>query len=204
MPGRFISLDGLDGTGKSTQCKRLAEWLRALDLGVVECRDPGGTPVGEALRAILLDHRHDLTPAAEALLFMASRAELVAKVIRQALAAGHWVVSDRFLLANVVYQGHAGGLSVDELWATGRLAAGGLEPDLTLILDLSVDEASRRRGRATDRMEQRDAAFHERVRQGYLAEASRRPERFAIIDAAADEETVQETIRAVVRSRTNP
>jgi dTMP kinase len=198
MPGRFIALDGLDGTGKSTQCQLLAEWLRGRGHDVVTCRDPGGTPLGDALRPILFDHKHDMTPAAEAMLFMASRAELVARVIRPALAAGQWVVSDRYLLANVVYQGHAGGLNVDELWNIGRMSADGVEPDLTLVLDLPVERANERRGRTADRFERRDAAYQERVRQGFLAEARRRPDRIVVVDASPNLDDVQQSIRAAV------
>src|SRR5438093_8178712 len=143
----FISLDGLDGTGKSTQCRLLAEWLRKQGQEVVECADPGGTPVGDAIRDLLLGRRHDMSLPCEALLFMASRAQLTAEVIRPALAAGRTVLCDRFLLANVVYQGHAGGLEVERLWDLGRFATGGLEPDLTLVLDLPVEAALARRGR---------------------------------------------------------
>ena len=195
MSGRFIALDGLDGTGKSTQCRLLADWLRGQAREVVTCRDPGGTPLGDALRPILLDHKHDMTPAAEAMLFMASRAELVARVIRPALAAGRWVVSDRYLLANVVYQGHAGGMNVDELWAVGRMSAGGIEPDLTIVLDLPVERANERRGRTADRFERRDAAYQERVREGFLAEARRQPDRITVIDASAGVDEVQKSIR---------
>jgi len=198
MPGRFIALDGLDGTGKSTQCRLLADWLRGRGHDVVTCRDPGGTPLGDALRPILLDHTHDMTPTAEAMLFMASRAELVARVIRPALLAGRWVVSDRYLLANVVYQGHAGGLDVEDLWDIGRISAGGVEPDLTLVLDLTVERANERRGRTADRFERRDAAYQERVRQGFLAEALRRPERIVVIDASPGVDDVQRAIREAV------
>src|SRR5262249_28539762 len=137
MPrGAFLSLDGLDGTGKSTQCRLLAGWLRARGHAVTECIDPGGTAIGDVIRGLLLHHKASMSLACEALLFMASRAQLVAEVIRPALDAGRAVVCDRFLLANVVYQGHAGGLDVEQLWSVGRLATGGLEPDLTLVLDL--------------------------------------------------------------------
>jgi dTMP kinase len=199
MPGRFISLDGLDGTGKTTQCRLLADWLAGQGVEVVTSRDPGGTRLGEAVRDILLGHQHDITPTAEALLFMASRAELVGRVIRPALDAGRWVVSDRFLLANVVYQSHAGGLNADDLWAVGRFATGGLEPDLTLVLDMPREQADARRGRAADRMERRTADYHERVRIGFLTEARRRPESVRVIDAAPPVEAVQEAIRAEVR-----
>jgi dTMP kinase len=197
MPGRFIALDGLDGTGKSTQCQLLAEWLRGQGHDVVTCRDPGGTPLGDAIRPILLDHKHDMTPVAEAMLFMASRAELVAQVIRPAIEAGRWVVSDRYLLANVVYQGHAGGLNVDELWQIGRLSSG-VEPDLTIVLDLPVERANERRGRTADRFELRDTAYQERVRQGFLAEARRMPDRIVVIDASPGVGVIQLVIREAV------
>src|SRR5215831_17025192 len=115
MPTRgfFLSLDGIDGTGKSTQCRLLADWLRGRGCDVVQCADPGGTAIGDALRDILLHHRGELAPACEAFLFMASRAQLVAEVIRPALDAGRVVVCDRFLLANVVYQGYGGGLEAE-------------------------------------------------------------------------------------------
>src|SRR5262245_37257936 len=146
----FLSLDGIDGTGKSTQCRLLADWLARAGIPVTVCADPGGTPVGDQLRQILLSSRTEITDRAEALLFMASRAELVAKVIRPALDAGRVVLSDRFVAANVVYQGHAHGLSPDDLWTIGRFSTGGLLPDLTVVLDLPVDQAAARRGRSAD------------------------------------------------------
>jgi dTMP kinase len=194
MRGLFLSLDGLDGTGKSTQCRLLADWLRARGREVTLCADPGGTAVGDVIRALLLEHRGEMSLACEALLFMASRAQLTAEVIRPALDAGRVVVADRFLLANVVYQGHAGGLDPERLWDIGRLATGGLEPDLTIVLDLSPEEARRRRGRPADRMESRADDFYERVRTGFLTEAHRRPDRITVVDAARPVEEVRTQI----------
>jgi dTMP kinase len=194
MRSLFLSLDGIDGTGKSTQVRLLADWLRGQGWDVVACADPGGTPVGDRLREMLLQQRHDMSPMAEALLFMASRAELLERVIRPALAAGSLVLSDRYLLANVVYQGHAGGLNVDDLWTIGRNAACGLEPDLTIVLDLPVDEAQSRRGRDPDRMESRQRDYHKRVRQGFLTEARRQPERIRVVSAAGAIAEVQARI----------
>lgn len=194
----FISLDGLDGTGKSTQCQLLVGWLQELGHEVVHCIDPGGTPLGQELRAIVLSHRHPLATPTEALLFMASRAQLTAEVIRPALERGSIVVSDRFLLANVVYQGHAGGLNPELLWTVGELSTGGLEPTLTIILDLDPAKAEKRRGRPADRMESKPADYHARVREGFLREAARRPERIKVVDAGGAVEVVQEAIRREV------
>lgn len=196
----FISLDGLDGTGKSTQCRLLADWLRAAGHAVTTCIDPGGTPLGAQLRSLVLHHRPDIDRMCEALLFMASRAQLLAEVIRPALATGRIVISDRYLLANIVYQGHAGGLDVERLWEVGRFAAGGLEPDLTIVLDLPPEQAALRRGRPADRIESRDANYQARLRHGFLAEARRRPERIRIVDASASIDAVQEKIRREVSS----
>jgi dTMP kinase len=196
----FLSLDGLDGTGKSTQCRLLADWLRAGGRAVTTCVDPGGTALGAQLRALVLDHRPEIDRTCEALLFMASRAQLIAEVIRPALASGQIVVSDRFLLANVVYQGHAGGLDVERLWDIGRFAAGGLEPDLTIVLDLPPEQAARRRGRPADRIESRDADYHARLRAGFLAEANRRPDRIRVMDATSSIDSVQQAIRREVAS----
>src|SRR5262249_5004990 len=154
--------------------------------------------LGTRLREILLQERGEMAPAAEALLFMASRAQLVHEVIRPALEAGQVVLSDRFLLANVVYQGYGGGLDVDQLWEAGELRTGGIEPDLTLVLDVPVEVAVARRSRPADRMESRGNDYHERVRQGFLTEARRRPERRAVIDATQPVDVVQASIRAAV------
>ena len=193
--GLFLSLDGIDGTGKSTQCRLLMEYLRERGHEAVACVDPGGTPLGQELRHILLAGRHAPSPNCEALLFMASRAQLVAEVIRPALSAGSIVVSDRYLLANVVYQGHAGGLDVDQLWQVGALSTTGLEPDLTFVLDLPLDIALVRRGRAADRVESRARDYHERVRKGFLVEAKRRPDRILVIDAMPGVEEIRAEIR---------
>jgi dTMP kinase len=196
--GLFITLDGLDGTGKSTQCRLLADWLSDAGCTVTRCVDPGGTPAGDRLRDLIFHSEQPLSINCEALLFMASRAQLVAEVIRPALSAGHVVVSDRFLLANVVYQGHAGGLDPRELWRIGLFSTGGVEPDLTLVLDLDPADAQTRRGRPADRIERRDDGYHARVRDGFLAEAARRPERVRVIDASGSVDAVQQQVRGEV------
>jgi dTMP kinase len=197
----FLSIDGGDGTGKSTQIALLCEWLRAGGHDVIACRDPGSTAVGEAVREILL-HRHDLAidRRSEMLLYMAARAQMVEEVIRPALAAGKTVVSDRFLLANVAYQGYGGGLDVETLWNVGRVATGGLLPDMTIVLDVSPETAAKRLSRQRDRMELQGDAFHARVRQGFLTEARRRPGQIVVVSAEGPIEAVQDEIRRHVKS----
>lgn len=195
----FISFDGVDGAGKSTQIRLLGEWLSARGKTVVTCRDPGSTPLGERLRSLLLDH-HD-TPIhrrSEMLLFMAARAQLVEEVIRPALDAGSWVLSDRFLLANVVYQAHAGGLAVDDVWQVGRVAIGGVQPAKTILLDMPAAEASRRIQRSSDRMEAQGLAYLERVRQGFLTEARLQPETIVVVDAAREPAVVHADVVAAI------
>ena len=192
----FFSIDGGDGAGKSTQVALFCQWLGQQGREVVACRDPGSTPLGEAVRQLLLD-RHDLRidRRSEMLLYMAARAQLVEEIIRPALANGKTVVSDRYLLANVVYQGHAGGLDVATLWEEGRVATGGLLPDLTIVLDMPAEAAAKRLVRQPDRMELQGEAFHARVRAGFLAEAARQPDRIAVLSAAQSIEQVQADIR---------
>lgn len=201
----FITLDGLDGSGKTLQQARLAAWLRDRGIDVVTCRDPGSTATGDAVRAILLD-RHDLALAAttEMLLYMAARAQLVAEVVRPALERGSWVVSDRYLLANVVYQGHAGGLEPDVVRSVGAIATGGLAPDLTLLLDVDLTTAARRLARPLDRLERRGDDYRSRVRAGYLAEARNDPGRIVVVDATDGPDVVADRIRTIVESRFAP
>ena len=197
--GPFISVDGLDGTGKSTQSHRLADRLREAGWAVTSCSDPGGTELGARIRELLLFGRdHPMGMRAEALLFMASRAELVDQVIRPALERGEAVVSDRFLLANVVYQGHAGGIEPGLLWTAGELSTGGLVPDLTIVLDVAVEVARARRRRDDDHIEGRPASYHDRVRAGFLTEVARDPRAYRLVDAGGDSEAVHEAIWRIV------
>ena len=191
----FIVLDGIDGTGKSTQSRMLVDWLHDRGIAAIRTSDPGSTPVGDKLRAILLDANSEISLRAEAMLFMASRAELVEKIIRPTLANGIVVISDRFTLANVVYQGHAGGLDAEDLWRIGHFVTCGVEPDITYVLDLPVEQAEVRRGRAADRMEARDYAFRERVREGFLYEARLQPEKIQIFDASGSVDALQQRLR---------
>ena len=197
--GRFIVLDGIDGAGKSTQIARLADWLRSRGLAVTTCRDPGSTAAGDAVRAILLD-RHDLhlAPTAEMLLYMAARAQLVAEVVSPALDRGDWVVSDRYLLANVVYQGHAGGLDPDVVRQVGAVATGGVMPDLVVVLDVDLETAAARLTRPLDKLENRGDDYRRRLREGFRTEAARDPARIAVVDAADTIDEVAARIRTAV------
>jgi dTMP kinase len=194
----FFSLDGIDGTGKSTQCRLLVEWLNASGVTALLCADPGGTALGDQLRSILLTSRTGISPRAEALIFMASRAELVSEVVRPALESGTVVVCDRFVTANVVYQGHAGSLPTDVLWAVGRFCTADLLPDLTFILDLPVEVAAQRRSRVADRVEARGPDYLDRVRRGFLAEAARQTDRYVVIDASGNVDQIQSELRKQV------
>jgi dTMP kinase len=201
-PARFIALDGIDGSGKSSQIGPLVEWLESRGRTVTTCRDPGSTPAGDAVRVILLD-RHDLQLAAtaEMFLYMAARAQLVAEVVEPALARGEWVVSDRYLLANIVYQGHAGGLDPDVIRRVGGIATGGLMPDLVLLLDVDLETAARRLDRPLDKLENRGDDYRQRLRKGYLAEAAISPDRIVTIDATTTPDEVTARIRAAVISK---
>ncbi len=198
----FLSFDGVDGAGKSTQIRLLADWLRARGKEVIECRDPGSTPLGEKLRAILLEeHDMPIHRKSEMLLYMAARAQLVEEVIRPALAAGQWVVSDRFLLANVVYQAHAGGLDANEVWQVGAVTVGGIMPRLAIVLDMPADKAAARIQREHDRMEAQGLEYLERVRRGFLLEAARRKD-IVVIPADRPPDAVHTDVVAAVERLT--
>lgn len=186
----FFCLDGIDGAGKSTQLAQLTEWLKSLGEPLVTCRDPGSTAIGDALRKILLESKEQIAPRTEMLLYMTARAQLVSEVIAPALKAGKTILCDRFLLANVVYQGHAGGLSPELLWQVGEAAVQGVHPDCYFVLDLPAEIAFSRLKRGLDRMEQRGVAYMESVRQGFLKEAARQPERIEVVDANRTPEAI--------------
>ncbi len=197
----FFSFDGIDGVGKTTQIDLLVTWLRSQGCDVVRCRDPGSTLVGERVRDLVLscDPQLAIGPSCEMLLYMAARAQLVDEVIAPALAAGKTVVSDRFLLSNVVYQAYAGGLDVDDVWRVGRVATRGHQPDLTFLLDMPVAAAGRRISRPRDRMEMRSADYAQRLRDGFLCEARRQPDKITLIDATRPVHEVHADVLAAAR-----
>ena len=197
----FITFEGIEGCGKSTQARRLAEWLGA---GTILTREPGGTPLGEGIRTLLLDPRHaGMAPVAESLLFFADRAEHVARRVRPALDEGRSVVCDRYVDSSLAYQGFGRGLPLPALDAVAALATGGLSPDLTVLLDLPVDVGLGRVGRRgpVDRMEAEEKAFHERVRQGFLALVDREPHRWLVLDGRSAILDLETSIRAEVVRR---
>jgi len=187
MTGRLITLEGGEGAGKSTVLEALRARLEARGIDVLVTREPGGTPAGEAIRRVLLDPQlQGLCAESELLLMFASRAQLVREVVRPALAAARWVVSDRFTDASFAYQGGGRGQPVERIAELERWAADGIVPDLTILLDLPVADGMRRasgRG-AADRIEMENAEFFERVRAAYRARAAAEPQRFRIIDAS--------------------
>ena len=195
--GCFLVLDGPEGAGKTTQVERLVQRLRDAGRKATSVRDPGSTPVSERIREVLLDRRlPEMDARTEVLLYMASRAEMVARIVRPALDVGLIVVCDRFVSSTVAYQGYAGGIEPELIWDLGRTACGGIEPNLTVILDLPVQEglARARRLAEPDRIEAKDQTFHEKVRQGFLSMAEARPQVFAVVDASQPPDAVAEAI----------
>ena len=195
--GKFITLEGIDGAGKSTHVQGIADFLRAKGKSVVVTREPGGTPLGEKLRALLLSQAMDIET--ETLLMFAARREHIARVIAPALAGGQWVVSDRFTDATYAYQGWGGGMAKDRIAALERWVQGSLRPDLTLLFDAPVEVAVARlpRDRA-DRFESESRTYFERVRAGYLERAAAEPERMRLIDSTLPLAKVKKIVEHVV------
>ncbi len=192
----FFSFDGIDGVGKSTQVRLFVERLRERGLDVVECRDPGSTSLGEKVRELLLasDAGTTIGRRSEMFLYMAARAQLVDEVIRPALAAGKVVVSDRYLLANVVYQGYAGGLDPEAIWRVGKVATDDVQPDCVFVLDMTPAAADQRIKRPLDRMERQGEEYRERLRTGFLKEAVQSAGAIHVIDAGREVEQVRDDI----------
>lgn len=202
--GRFISLEGGEAVGKSTQARRLAAALGDRGIEVVETREPGGSPGAEAIRALLLGGEVDRWgPSAEALLFAAARSDHVSRTIRPALEAGRWVLCDRFLDSSIAYQGIVGGVGEERIRTLHEAGSGGLLPDRTLVLQLAGPEAgdrmSRRDGLHADRFGARDSGYHLAVNRAFVALAEREPGRIRLIDAAGGEEAVTDRLVAALK-----
>jgi dTMP kinase len=204
MSGRFVTFEGGEGSGKSTQIERLTARLAARGLAPLRTREPGGTPLGEGVRDLLLDPARRPAPMTEALLLEAARAELVATVIRPALAAGRVVLCDRYDDSTLAYQGAGRGLDDGTLRAMNRAATGGLLPDLTLLFDLDPELGLARRARApgpTNRLDREPVDFHRRVRARFLELAGAEPARWRILDASGDPDRLELDVWAAVEPR---
>lgn len=196
MKAQFIAFEGGDASGKTTQARRVADNLNA-----VFTREPGGTTIGESLRAILLDPNEKVALRAEALLMAASRAQLVADVISPALSEGRHVVTDRFIASSLTYQGYASGLAVEDVLSLSLFATESLRPDLTLLIDIPVEESIKRRGLNPDRFEQEDISFHQKVRNGYLDLAAVENEKWAVIDGTGNPQEVASLVDKAINKR---
>ncbi len=196
MTGLFIAFEGGDASGKTTQARRVSELL-----GALFTREPGGTEAGESLRALLLDADTPLAFRTEALLMAASRAQLVDEIIRPNLENGSHVVSDRFLASSIVYQGYATGLPINEVRDLSIFATNGLLPDLTILIDVPVDQSMRRRKDTPDRFESETIEFHQKVREGYLTLAENAYERWAVIDGSGSIEQVSDLVDDAINSQ---
>jgi dTMP kinase len=197
MAGKFITVEGIEGVGKSTNIDFLSSILEQNGISVVRTREPGGTPMAERIRQMLLEHgEEELPDIAESLLFFASRALHISNTIRPALAAGQWVVCDRFTDASRAYQGYGRGLGLERINLMAEWVEGDLQPDLTILLDAPVEVGMARAAQrsAADRLESEEASFYRRVREGYLALAAADPGRFAVLDASQELPQVRDAI----------
>ena len=202
LRGRFVVFDGIDGSGKTTQFQRFTEFLQRCDLEVCQVREPGGTAIGEQVRQILLDPANgDMDLLCEMLLYMASRAQLVARQIRPALEANRIVLADRFISSTLAYQGAAGGIPVPDILQVGRIALGPCWPDLVVIFDVELKTALSRLSRQLDRVERRSAEFHRAVRNGFLEQARTDPKRHLVIDANVDTDAVFDRLVIEIRDK---
>jgi len=199
--GIFITLEGIEGSGKTTQAARLRDYLVGRGLDVIVTREPGGSPIAEKIRKILLDPSNkEMVPLAELFLYEASRTQHVAEIIAPALAAGKCVICDRFFDASTAYQGGARGIDTRAVERLNLLATGGRKPDLTIVLDLPADSGLKRLGRSLDRLESESMEFHRRVREGYLLIAAGEPERVKVVDASGTIDDISLRIEQLVET----
>ncbi|MCM8780314.1 MAG: dTMP kinase [Candidatus Omnitrophica bacterium] len=198
MKGKFITFEGSEGCGKSTQSKLLYEYLKRKVKRVVYVREPGGTKVSEKIRRILLDPKNTINPLCETLLYMAARAETVSQLVKPAILKGYIVICDRFLDSTVVYQGFGLGVDIGFIYNIARSITAGIKPDLTILLDLPVAKGLRHRRFIKDRIEKRSLSYHQRVRKGYLRLARQEPERIKVIKVKQDKYKTQKEIKLVV------
>jgi dTMP kinase len=199
LPGRFITLEGPDGAGKTTQLRVAAQELKEKNYKHIITRDPGGTTAGKHIRRILLNAQFALSSTAELLLYQADRAQNVAEIIRPALEQGTLVFCDRYIDSTIAYQGYGRGLCLQTITMLNEISTGGLKPDLTILFDLDSEIGlSRLHPGSYDRLEREALDFHQRVREGYLTLAKQEPERFCIIDAGAPFATVQSALRKAI------
>jgi len=199
MKGKFITFEGSEGCGKSTQSKMLAEYLKAQGKQVVYLREPGATKVSEKIRDILLDKHNDaMLPNCELLLYMAARAQIVGEVIIPSLRQGKIVICDRFLDSTIAYQGYGLGMSLDLIRKIGEFSTSSIKPDLTIFLDLAIYRGLFHRRGSKDRIESRSLAYHRRVRNGYLELVKKEPTRIKIVKVKENITDTQESIRRIV------
>jgi len=198
MKSKFITFEGSEGCGKSTQSKLLFDYLKSKGLKVTYLREPGGVKASELIREILLNPKNKISPVAETLLYMAARAQVVQEIIKPALEAKKIVICDRFLDSTIAYQGFGLGIDIKLIKSLGSFATQGIRPDLTIFLDLSVKSGLIHRHNCKDRIEQRSVSYHEKVKRGYLSLAKQEPQRIKIVKVQQDKYKTQSKIREIV------
>ena len=200
MKGKFITFEGSEGCGKSTQSKLLFDYLKKRRKKVIYLREPGGVKVSEMIREILLNPKNKISPTAETLLYMAARAQVVQEIIKPALRAGKIVVCDRFMDSTIAYQGYGLGIDIKQIKCIGNFATQGISPDLTIFLDLPVVSGLKHRYNCQDSIEQRSVNYHEKVRKGYLALAKNESSRIKIVKVEEDKFKTQARVREIVNA----
>jgi len=198
MKGKFITFEGSEGCGKSTQSKLLFDYLKSKGLKVTYLREPGGVVLSESIREILLNPKSEICPEAETLLYMAARAQVVEEIIKPGLNRGEIIICDRFLDSTIAYQGYGLGIDIKLIKSIGSFTTQGIKPSLTIFLDLPVKSGLFYRNNCQDRIEQRPVSYHQKVRRGYLALAKEEPRRIKIVKVESDKDKTQANIREIV------